>query len=85
MLFVCYFTVRVFTSLQEKAPTSGILLYTFSLAGKFCFFFFCFPNLISLILFEVVMGSVVGILTNGAILSQIIMYQKPTKKEKKKD
>ncbi|KAM0034882.1 putative mannose-P-dolichol utilization defect 1 protein [Helianthus debilis subsp. tardiflorus] len=47
--------VRVFTSLQEKAPTS------------------------------VVMGSVVGILTNGAILSQIIIYQKPTKKEKKKD
>uniref|UniRef100_A0AAP0H606 Mannose-P-dolichol utilization defect 1 protein homolog n=1 Tax=Deinandra increscens subsp. villosa TaxID=3103831 RepID=A0AAP0H606_9ASTR len=47
--------VRVFTSLQEKAPTS------------------------------VVLGSVVGILTNGAILSQIIIYQKPTKKEKKRD
>ncbi|XP_024972177.1 mannose-P-dolichol utilization defect 1 protein homolog 2 [Cynara cardunculus var. scolymus] len=49
--------VRVFTSLQEKAPTS------------------------------VVMGSVLGILTNGAILSQIILYKKPeemtTKKGKK--
>ncbi|KAF7139566.1 hypothetical protein RHSIM_Rhsim07G0225500 [Rhododendron simsii] len=49
--------VRVFTSLQEKAPTS------------------------------VVLGSVIGIVLNGTILSQIIMYQKPSqgKKEKKKD
>ncbi|KAL7127497.1 hypothetical protein ABFS83_14G256800 [Erythranthe nasuta] len=48
--------VRVFTSMQEKAPMS------------------------------VVMGSVIGIMTNGTILSQIIMYQKPsTKKEKKSD
>ncbi|KAG8377462.1 hypothetical protein BUALT_Bualt08G0035500 [Buddleja alternifolia] len=48
--------VRVFTSMQEKAPTS------------------------------VVMGSVIGIMTNGTILSQIIIYQKPTaKKEKKAD
>ncbi|XP_057504300.1 mannose-P-dolichol utilization defect 1 protein homolog 2-like [Actinidia eriantha] len=48
--------VRVFTSLQEKAPTS------------------------------VVMGSVLGIVMNGTILSQIIVYQKPHgKKEKKLD
>ncbi|KAL8030013.1 hypothetical protein ABFX02_14G260100 [Erythranthe guttata] len=48
--------VRVFTSMQEKAPMS------------------------------VVMGSVIGIMTNGTILSQIIMYQKPsTKKAKKSD
>ncbi|XAR48378.1 hypothetical protein NMG60_11031193 [Bertholletia excelsa] len=48
--------VRVFTSLQEKAPTS------------------------------VVMGSVIGIVMNGTILSQIILYRKPHgKKEKKKD
>ncbi|XP_057502545.1 mannose-P-dolichol utilization defect 1 protein homolog 2-like [Actinidia eriantha] len=48
--------VRVFTSLQEKAPTS------------------------------VVMGSVLGIVMNGTILSQIIIYQKPHgKKEKKSD
>ncbi|KAL1822166.1 hypothetical protein ACET3Z_008944 [Daucus carota] len=48
--------VRVFTSIQEKAPTS------------------------------VVMGSVVGILTNGTILGQIIAYQKrPAKKDKKTD
>ncbi|PKA60139.1 Mannose-P-dolichol utilization defect 1 protein like 2 [Apostasia shenzhenica] len=45
---------RVFTSIQEKAPTS------------------------------VVLGSVLGILTNGTILSQIIVYQNtPAKKEKK--
>ncbi|KAL3617905.1 hypothetical protein CASFOL_038226 [Castilleja foliolosa] len=48
--------VRVFTSIQEKAPTS------------------------------VIMGSAIGIITNGTILSQIIMYQKaPAKKEKKAD
>ncbi|KAL3514449.1 hypothetical protein ACH5RR_027166 [Cinchona calisaya] len=48
--------VRVFTSLQEKAPMS------------------------------VVLGSAVGVVTNGTILSQIIIYQKPQpKKEKKKD
>ncbi|CAA0830189.1 Mannose-P-dolichol utilization defect 1 protein homolog 2 [Striga hermonthica] len=48
--------VRVFTSLQEKAPTS------------------------------VVVGSVIGIITNGTILSQIVMYQNQTaKKEKKAD
>lgn len=46
--------VRVFTSLQEQAPTS------------------------------VVMGSVIGILTNGAILSQIIVYSKPQVKHGKK-
>ncbi|KAK6115924.1 hypothetical protein DH2020_008193 [Rehmannia glutinosa] len=48
--------VRVFTSVQEKAPMSVIL------------------------------GYVIGIMTNGAILSQIIIYQKPpAKKEKKAD
>ncbi|KAK1392423.1 Mannose-P-dolichol utilization defect 1 protein-like [Heracleum sosnowskyi] len=48
--------VRVFTSIQENAPTS------------------------------VVAGSVVGIVTNGIILSQIMAYQKrPAKKEKKTD
>lgn len=49
--------VRVFTSIQEKAPTS------------------------------VVLGSALGIVMNGTILSQIIIYQKPSqaKKEKKKD
>ncbi|TMW92848.1 mannose-P-dolichol utilization defect 1 protein homolog 2 [Solanum pennellii] len=48
--------VRVFTSLQEKAPMS------------------------------VALGSVIGVLMNGTILSQIIIYQKPTPpKGKKKD
>ncbi|XP_057794433.1 mannose-P-dolichol utilization defect 1 protein homolog 2 [Salvia miltiorrhiza] len=48
--------VRVFTSLQEKAPMS------------------------------VVMGSMIGIVTNGTILTQIVVYQKPpAKKEKKSD
>ncbi|XP_022868639.1 mannose-P-dolichol utilization defect 1 protein homolog 2-like [Olea europaea var. sylvestris] len=48
--------VRVFTSMQEKAPMSVIL------------------------------GSVIGIMTNGTILSQIILYQKPpAKKENKTD
>ncbi|XWS25568.1 hypothetical protein CRYUN_Cryun27aG0079400 [Craigia yunnanensis] len=46
--------VRVFTSIQEKAPTS------------------------------VIMGSVLGILTNGTILSQIIIYQKPQVQKEKK-
>ncbi|KAJ9674330.1 hypothetical protein PVL29_023718 [Vitis rotundifolia] len=46
--------VRVFTSIQEKAPTS------------------------------VLMGSVIGIVTNGSILSQIIIYQKPQVKKGKK-
>ncbi|XP_008791949.1 mannose-P-dolichol utilization defect 1 protein homolog 2 [Phoenix dactylifera] len=47
--------VRVFTSIQEKAPLS------------------------------VVLGSVIGIVMNGTILSQILMYQTPppAKKEKK--
>ncbi|KAK1294287.1 hypothetical protein QJS10_CPA16g01210 [Acorus calamus] len=47
--------VRVFTSMQENAPTS------------------------------VIMGSVLGIATNGTILSQILLYQRPkdAKKEKK--
>ncbi|KAK9112677.1 hypothetical protein Scep_020196 [Stephania cephalantha] len=45
---------RVFTSIQESAPTSMIL------------------------------GSVLGILTNGTILSQIILYQKPSVKKEKK-
>ncbi|MCE7766889.1 hypothetical protein GQL56_30145, partial [Pseudomonas putida] len=48
--------VRVFTSLQEKAPMS------------------------------VALGSALGVLMNGTILSQIIIYQKPTpQKEKKRD
>ncbi|GMI82660.1 hypothetical protein like AT4G07390 [Hibiscus trionum] len=46
--------VRVFTSIQEKAPPS------------------------------VVGGSVLGILTNGTILSQIIIYQKPQVEKEKK-
>ncbi|KAK3027998.1 hypothetical protein RJ639_039088 [Escallonia herrerae] len=46
--------VRVFTSIQEEAPTS------------------------------VIMGSVIGIVTNGTILSQIITYQKPPAKKGKK-
>ncbi|KAK2660229.1 hypothetical protein Ddye_006762 [Dipteronia dyeriana] len=46
--------VRVFTSIQEKAPSSVIL------------------------------GSVIGIITNGTILSQIIIYQKPQVKKDKK-
>ncbi|KAI3916026.1 hypothetical protein MKW98_004467 [Papaver atlanticum] len=46
--------VRVFTSLQEQAPTSMI------------------------------MGSVLGIVTNGTILSQIILYQRPPAKKEKK-
>ncbi|KAJ6399997.1 MANNOSE-P-DOLICHOL UTILIZATION DEFECT 1 PROTEIN-like protein 1 [Salix viminalis] len=46
--------VRVFTSMQEKAPTS------------------------------VVLGSLLGMITNGTILSQIIFYQKPESKKEKK-
>ncbi|KAK1555971.1 hypothetical protein Q3G72_033998 [Acer saccharum] len=46
--------VRVFTSIQEKAPSSVIL------------------------------GSVIGIVTNGTILSQIIIYRKPQVKKDKK-
>ncbi|CAK9144202.1 unnamed protein product [Ilex paraguariensis] len=46
--------VRVFTSIQEKAPTS------------------------------VVFGSLLGILTNGTIMSQIMIYQKPPTKTEKK-
>ncbi|KAK0576298.1 hypothetical protein LWI29_015083 [Acer saccharum] len=46
--------VRVFTSIQEKAPSSVIL------------------------------GSVIGIITNGTILSQIIIYRKPQVKKDKK-
>ncbi|CAA7410761.1 unnamed protein product [Spirodela intermedia] len=45
---------RVFTGLQERAPTS------------------------------VVLGSVLGILTNGTILSQILIYQKPPVEKQKK-
>ncbi|WMV57066.1 hypothetical protein MTR67_050451 [Solanum verrucosum] len=40
----------------------------------------------SLDLFVVALGSVIGVLMNGTILSQIIVYQKPTpQKGKKKD
>ncbi|KAJ8763265.1 hypothetical protein K2173_026166 [Erythroxylum novogranatense] len=46
--------VRVFTSMQEKAPTS------------------------------VIMGSALGAITNGTILSQIVWYQKPEAKKEKK-
>jgi len=46
--------VRVFTSIQEKTPTSVLL------------------------------GYVIGMSTNGTILSQIIMYRKPHAKEEKK-
>lgn len=46
--------VRVFTSMQEKAPTN------------------------------VVLGSALGMITNGTILSQIILYQKPEAKKEKK-
>lgn len=46
--------VRVFTSMQEKAPSS------------------------------VVLGSVLGMSTNGIILSQIILYRKPEAKDEKK-
>ncbi|KAK9725539.1 hypothetical protein RND81_05G151800 [Saponaria officinalis] len=47
--------VRVFTSMQENAPSS------------------------------VVMGSVLGAVTNGTLLSQIIIYQKPRARKEKKD
>lgn len=47
--------VRVFTSIQEKAPTS------------------------------VVMGSMLGIIMNGTLLGQIILYQKPQAKKEKKE
>lgn len=47
--------VRVFTSIQEKAPST------------------------------VVTGSVLGAITNGILLSQIIMYRKPPTKKEKKD
>ncbi|OAY22971.1 mannose-P-dolichol utilization defect 1 protein homolog 2 [Manihot esculenta] len=47
--------VRVFTSMQEKAPNS------------------------------VVLGSTLGVITNGTILSQILLYQKHEAKKEKKD
>ncbi|XP_074280651.1 mannose-P-dolichol utilization defect 1 protein homolog 2 [Silene latifolia] len=47
--------VRVFTSMQEKAPSS------------------------------VVMGCVLGAITNGTLLSQIVIYQKPPARKEKKD
>ncbi|KAL9449384.1 hypothetical protein AB3S75_011333 [Citrus x aurantiifolia] len=47
--------VRVFTSIQEKAPTN------------------------------VVMGSTMGALMNGIVLSQMILYRKPEDKKEKKD
>jgi mannose-P-dolichol utilization defect protein 1 len=31
------------------------------------------------------MGSAIGIVTNGTILSQIVMYQKPVPKKEKKE
>jgi hypothetical protein len=34
--------------------------------------------------FEVILGSAIGIATNGTLLSQIIMYQKSRAKEEKK-
>uniref|UniRef100_A0A7N0TPG1 Mannose-P-dolichol utilization defect 1 protein homolog n=1 Tax=Kalanchoe fedtschenkoi TaxID=63787 RepID=A0A7N0TPG1_KALFE len=46
--------VRVFTSIQEKAPTS------------------------------VLMGSILGIVLNGTLLSQILVYQTPPAKDTKK-
>ncbi|CAN1323878.1 Mannose-P-dolichol utilization defect 1 protein homolog 2 [Linum perenne] len=48
-------SLRVFTSLQEKAPMS------------------------------VVLGSALGVVMNGTILSQILMYQKPQPKRGKKE
>ncbi|KAJ9559991.1 hypothetical protein OSB04_005151 [Centaurea solstitialis] len=81
--------VRVFTSLQEKAPTSGILplVIFYRLAMNFLISYHRSLLDALLNLFKVVMGSVVGILTNGALLSQIILYKKPeevaTKKGKK--
>ncbi|KAK9135874.1 hypothetical protein Syun_015204 [Stephania yunnanensis] len=33
---------------------------------------------------SMILGSVLGILTNGTILSQIILYQKPSVKKEKK-
>ncbi|KAL9240849.1 hypothetical protein vseg_015024 [Gypsophila vaccaria] len=47
--------VRVFTSMQENAPSS------------------------------VVMGSVLGAITNGTLLSQIVIYKKPHAQKEKKD
>ncbi|KAJ9166279.1 hypothetical protein P3X46_021054 [Hevea brasiliensis] len=47
--------VRVFTSVQEKAPSS------------------------------VVLGSTIGVITNGTIFSQILLYQKQEAKKEKKD
>ncbi|XP_059279372.1 mannose-P-dolichol utilization defect 1 protein homolog 2-like isoform X1 [Lycium ferocissimum] len=52
--FPFYVAVRVFTSLQEKAPMS------------------------------VVMGSVIGVVMNGTILSQILLSQAPAPKKGKK-
>ncbi|KAK9270135.1 hypothetical protein L1049_025711 [Liquidambar formosana] len=46
--------VRVFTGIQEKAPTS------------------------------VVLGSTIGVVMNGTLLSQIIIYQKPRAKKERK-
>ncbi|XP_050212862.1 mannose-P-dolichol utilization defect 1 protein homolog 2 [Mercurialis annua] len=47
--------VRVFTSMQEKAPTS------------------------------VIMGSAIGVMAHGTILSQILIYQKQEAKKEKKE
>ncbi|KAF8404969.1 hypothetical protein HHK36_009864 [Tetracentron sinense] len=53
--------LRVFTSIQEKAPTSGILEFLL-----------------------LILGSAIGIMTNGTILSQILVYMKPSAKKEKK-
>lgn len=53
------------------------VLYLFSQISKYYY-------LIFLNFCEVVMGSVIGILTNGTILSQIIIYQRPQPKKEKK-
>ena len=62
------------TTSQMKLTMAVYCFLHFHIIGVFLYFF------------EVVMGSVLGIVMNGTILSQIIVYQKPHgKKEKKLD
>ncbi|KAJ8427192.1 hypothetical protein Cgig2_027938 [Carnegiea gigantea] len=65
----CDLVVRVFTSIQERAPTSASLDCKLWLLDST----------------KVVTGSVLGAICNGILLGQIIVYRKPPTKKEKKD
>lgn len=51
----------------------------------FIFIVFLIKLFVLLDLLEVVMGSMLGIIMNGTLLGQIILYQKPQAKKEKKE